>query len=627
LSASISKFESLTSGDGGGDNYSPESLRHFIEHYYLTSKHIPDGVLAGLMEIKRVFVSGSTGKVTRSELEHLHQLFAELNAITLDLRPHARVIFRNKKNASDAEIRAAAASLERNLARLGRWLSRENQSLKFEAVQNLANGLASWLQENGKDTPALHNVRQAAFILPEIKSILIAGDQKAIGGQEWPLLTGAVSRGLSLYLAAVNGFDDNLDAALIRPVLPEGAAGLVEVLSESANRHPSAQISIAEFKNLFAKIEQTDWLPQAIRAKGLTAVTQWFLDRPLGAGHAAGLGASQIAILRQQIANWNSLLSLSPQDSSALVQDFNKSLASSMPLSWDALGRMQFPDQMPKAWTPESRRHMVWNYVILHWLKESYVGGADGFNEDQITIAAKEILPLLQNFGWLKATKDTIGRRILREADLFTLASNGDGQLDLNEATRYLAFVVSSYRTAQVWLETAAKVCQDAQADCVRSVAAVPGSLPLNMMPRLQQVMLTWEPGQFTSFMKNAEITVLNAPEALKFTTGDLLQTFQLFEYVEVFYELYDADHNERIDLAEATEAFKVYGPTLGRLLPQSDLSFFTFMMKYGDTPFNMFGGQIAYNYWRWHPESWSLAADRNILMSILSQLAKLTSQ
>jgi hypothetical protein len=240
---------------------------------------------------------------------------------------------------------------------------------------------------------------------------------------------------------------------------------------------------------------------------------------------------------------------------------------------------------------------------------------------------AEEVLPLLQNFGWMQTTKVSIGRRILREADLFTLASNGDGLLDLNEATRYLAFVVASYRSAQVWLETAKSACPHNEADCVRAQAANPASSILSHMPRLQRAMTTWQPGVFQNYMKNAEQTILGAPEAVKFTTGDLLQTYQLFEYVEVFLELYDRDHSETIDLEEATAAYKVYGPTLGKLLPTSDLGFFTFMFKYGDTPFTMYGGTVEFNKWQWHPERWSFAADRTILMNILSTLSSFASK
>ena len=53
-------------------------------------------------------------------------------------------------------------------------------------------------------------------------------------------------------------------------------------------------------------------------------------------------------------------------------------------------------------------------------------------------------------------------------------------------------------------------------------------------------------------------------------------------------------------------------------------LAFFTFMFKYGSTPFTMSNGPALFSTWEAQPESWQFAADRTILMSILSQLSQL---
>jgi hypothetical protein len=59
--------------------------------------------------------------------------------------------------------------------------------------------------------------------------------------------------------------------------------------------------------------------------------------------------------------------------------------------------------------------------------------------------------------------------------------------------------------------------------------------------------------------------------------------------------------------------------------MPQDEVQpFYTFMMKFGDTPFTMWGGPIAFNYWKWHKNEWAFEADRTTLMSILNQLSKL---
>lgn len=630
MKASIQQFKDITSGDSGGDVYSPESLRHFIEHYFYTTKHIPDNVMTGLMQMKRVLLAGSEKNVTKEELARLNSLFDELSAVMVEMQPHIRTLLRKDKGAPEAEVRAAGVSLQKGLARLGAWLATQNQTLTYQQITQAVNSIAQWLQEDGKDSSGMHTLRQAVLVLPEAKSILIGGDKSGVVGADWRPLTTALGQGLYLYLAVANGYDANLDAALIRETVPESATQTIDALMASAQRHPENQITMQEFKNLFAKLDQTDWLPSSIKSPGLNAAVQWFFNRILGGGTAevAGLNLNGLAKLRQLTSDWQTLYMQPASSTLPLMQEFNHILAASPPMDWDEQGRMQFPSVMPTAWSLYARRHLAWPFAVLKLVKQAYVGNSPTLTPDQITVVAGEVLPLLQNFGWMKSTKTSIGRRILREADLFTLASNGDLLLDLNEASRYLAFVVGGYRSAQVWMEAVKPACPNAEADCLRAQGQAQRAQVFANMPRLQAVLGTWPSAKFVKYMMNAETTILGAPEAAKFTAGDLLQTYQLFAYVEVFLELYDNQpRDEMVEYAEAVEAYSVYGRELGSLLPGSDVGFFSYMIKYGDTPFTSYGGQIEYNKWVWHPEARVMAADRSMLMGILSQLAKYASQ
>jgi len=634
MKASITKFESVTVGDGAnGDQYSPESLRTFIETYFYHTRHINDLVLADILKIKRVLVGGSEKYVTRAELLDLNQLFEELRAVTQLINPNIRVILRKDKNANDDQVRQAGTNLNQALLRVGGWLSRKNQSYDFQSLTTAANDIANWMQDGGKDSSNMKTLRQAAIVIPSAKSILVGGNAKAIDGADWLPMMNAISRGLYTYLAAANGYDSNLDAALIRSILPESAQTFIGALAQSAQNHSGKTIKMQEFTNLFTALGQTDWLPTEMTPTSIGALWTWFLKRPLGDFTAApaGLSLSQIGTLQQKIGAWLTLLNAPSTDSSPLVQQFNAMMAVGHPTTWDNQGRMLYPNAFPGAWTADGRRHMTWPYVILGWLKDSYVGAATPtLTIDNMNLAASEILPLLQNFGWLQKTQLSIGKRILLEADLFTLASNGDGLLDLNEGSRYIALIMSSFRSAQIWIDTAKKACGSNSVDCVHSMAGQANSGVLGAMPRLQALVPSWGGSQMTAYIQHSEQTVLGGNETGTFGTGDLLQTYQLMGYVETFMELYDANHDDHIDLGEATVAFKVFGPTLGRLLSgaglgdQQVLEFFTFMMKYGDTPFTMFGGQIAFNNWQWFPNTWVFAADRNVLMSILNQLATL---
>jgi hypothetical protein len=346
-------------------------------------------------------------------------------------------------------------------------------------------------------------------------------------------------------------------------------------------------------------------------------------------GH--GFTLSQIHALQTRLADWQQLLRFSDDHKlgTPLIKRFWTLLTDTPAMEWDASGRMLFPLEPRHEWQSSDIRRMVWPFVMIDWLKTAYVGEASQkVTEQQALDIAADILPVLQSFGWLKNTKVTIGKRLVREADSFTLGANGNGDLEVSEAVRYLAFVASAYRSSQVWLDRAQAVCHTHAIECVRSVGL---SEPvIGILPRLQKSIGSEPPASFLRYMQKAEETILGTPIEGEVGAGDLLQIWMVFQYVETFEKRYDLDGSEVIDLSEADQAFHVFGPVLSRLLSRTGLpdeelrAFFTFLMRYGDTPFTMFGGQIAYNYWKWHPERWKLSADRQVLMAILNQLSKL---
>lgn len=628
MGQAIQDYQSLTSGENQGDRYSPQGLRRFLRHYFIPDKIISDELLASAMELKRVFLGGTSAALTRDELISLQELMREMRALTLNLRPHARVLFRNQKQATDAEVFAASQALEDGTRTLGVWLNKKNQRYTFKQLFELVAAIRGANVVTGDQKL----MSQIANVFPALKNILVGGDPDAIAGDEWLPLSRVIGKGCFLYLSAAYGLDENLDSALMRDSLSRSVLGALEILEQGARGQATGVILLSRWNALFVALQKESWLPQDVTADAVMQLWTWLLRRPLGDGvqEPKGMGPAQIALFKQQIQNWQTLLTTPVTSPDPLTQEFNAVLAASAAEVWDGQGRQILTATPPRAWPAASRRHLTWPFVLIRWLKTAYAGPDVQFlTEAQMNLAVEEVLPLLQNFGWLKNTKLTIGKRILREADLFTDAANGDGRLDVCEATRYLALVVSSLRSAQVWLTGADQLCGGRDAKCVRSLGEQPGFKMLEPFPRLASAVASWPAGKFALYMSQAEQTVLGQAVRGTFGTGDLLQSLMLMTYVEEFILRFDANATDRIDLQEATKAFDLYGPTLGRLLasngvpPDQLMAFFTFMMKYGDTPFSMFGGSVAFIHWKNHHDSWAFEAERETLMSILNQLSK----
>lgn len=629
----VNDYQRLTSGDGAGGTYSPQGLRRFLYRYFFKTKPLGDTLLASLMEIKRVLLAGSVSEITRDDLKRLQNLMVELKALSLDMHPYVLVLFGDQR-ASDSQVSEAAQSFERATQRLGRWLDLRQEPYTFDQLHTLIAEVRQWQVEDKNNTQALEKLEQVIAIMPEAKRLLVSGEGRRIEGDSWIHLMKMIGHGFHVYLNFKHTFQDNMNSGFVRNLMPDAMSEGALVLEDAVRRRGGPGLPMSEWKVLFERMEQSALLPKEFTAEASFGGFRWLIERTLGHGSPTEyLSYGHIRRLREQQGIWRNLLArVNGQEYSQIpeIGAFDSVLARSAPMQWDSEGRLEHPRVGPKAWTTDSRRHMVWCFFFINWLRDSYIGAEPSMSEDQISVAVSEILPMLQKFGWMKDTKLSIGKRILREADLFTEASTGDFQLDMAEAVRYLAFVGSGLRVAEVWLEEADRLCGNRRVDCVREIATRADSHALDPLPHLRAAILRQPPEFFIKYLKQAEETVLSKITTGSMGTKDLMLTWQILQYVEAFLKIYDENGSERIDLPEALLSFDRYGPTLAKLLRASNmprdeiLAFFTFMMKYGDTPFGMFGGQILFNHWKWHRNDWAFQAERATLMSILNQLSKL---
>jgi hypothetical protein len=273
---------------------------------------------------------------------------------------------------------------------------------------------------------------------------------------------------------------------------------------------------------------------------------------------------------------------------------------------------------------------MIFPYVLLRLLKEVYgQEGVDFITQEEMDTAVGEILPLLQNFGWLVGSDLSLSKKRFREADLFTVVSNGDAHLDLSEAVRYMAFITSALRSAEVWLSAADTHCRGRNPSCVRDLAFDSRADVLAPLPRLQALLKSWGRERFLSYMQNGETIILGHPAEGSYGVGELLQVWQIFEYAEAFMQRFDADASETITRDEALRAYPYYGPTINEMFAggaapdDTVLALFTFLLKYGNTPDQLFGGHVLFLNWQLRKDSWRLDVERGTLMAILAELSR----
>ncbi len=619
----IRQYRRMTSGERRPDAYSPEAMARFFREYL--SVTLDNGLVASMMELKRVILSGESGQLTWGELDLLQEFIGELKVFSLHIRPHVQVMFGSHQGYSPQRVEQATQAFALAMGRIGDWLQNQNQEYSFEHLQQLLRQIREQMQENSAEQSWLESLDKGIAVLRSGKRLLLSGSDSAIAGNEWQFLSRLLARGFSVYLNLAYALEADLHSALSGEFLPQALKESSEFLQLAVSRRLDARIPLAEFKEVINQAQGSGWLPEGFTADAVYDFFVWFVHRPLGFGDAdIALNLSHLEVLKTQVQLWREIYA-----QPTVLEDFNAVIETSVPMQWDELGRMLFAADSPRSWSVDNRRRLVWAYVLLNWIRKSYVGEKTSLSEQDVSLVAAEILPRLQAFGWLQSTQVTIGKRLLREADVFTLASDGNLELGLHEAVRYLSFVASAHRAAQIWLSAAQANCPQLEVECVRAVALMPGAGVLDSMPILQQRMRSAAAPVFIEYMQRAEETILKKVQTGSFTTSDLMQVWMIFQYVETFLARFDVQKDQVIVLAEGLRAFEVYGPTLGKMLSSTGLpeqeimAFFTFMLKYGDIPFSMLGGQVLFNHWKWHRNDWDFSADRGVLLSILYQLSK----
>lgn len=627
-------FQRLTSGEGdGGDKYSANGLRLFL-HTFTGGRILSTPLMNSIMEIKRVLLSGTIQHLTDAELQDLQNLLVELKGITVDLQPYAKLIFaENLPNATEAEVAQAGQALAMAAKRLGAWLDRHKQAYRVEHLEKLFSSLADWMEADSDSRETVAKIGRLAPAIGVAKRILISGSAKEFEGENWVTLTQMLGQAGRLLVDFRHAFKNDLNSGMVTGLMPHALTVATAIL-ENAIRKRGGPLPFSDFEDLFKKIEDSQALGKEFTLKSLKPAFEWLVIRGFGDGAVTDkLTMDHLARLRRHQTVWDQTLKRvngMPVPDFPEWQEFEGVLNRSVPLNWDSEGRMQIVRNGPSTWTQPNMRRMVWPFAILHWLKEAYVGAGTTLTEAQMMDAVKEVLPMLQNFGWLGHSKLSIGKRLVREADLFIFPSNGDSLLDLPEAAHYLAMVASNFRMAEVWLEDAQSVCLGKESSCVRKAALSPDSRAFEPMPELRATIMAQPADNFVKYMRLAEETILGKVVSGEYGTGDLLQVLQLLQYVDIFLTFYDVDQTQKINLNESLVAYQKYGPTLarlvggGRLPPDEILAFYTFMMKYGETPATMLGGDLYFVNWKLKRNDWAFEAERPVLLGILNALSKL---
>jgi hypothetical protein len=641
LSSAVAEFSLITTGDRNG-NYDPAALWRFLHKYFLVGQNVDAGLLKSLMEIKRVGVGGSTKIVTKAELARVGALIEELKALSENLRPHMRIISQTAETADAKEIAEANAALSDAMARLATWVKSNNQTYSFAQMQEFVEGLA----RNSENKDGWKSWISSIKIISQAKGIVVSLPAEVILVDQWPKIFATISEGYGLLLQAHYQLRGHLIQSLSSPVIRDMAAQIVDMLEKGirARGENLAAIPVQEFDDLLDAVGEAGWFGKEVKKNALSDAFHWAVGRLLMREDSRVLeqiqtfNLSHIRALRAFLKDWSDLSDFSehwPNGStnSERVREFESVLKTSWPLIADKYDRTQYPNagEMPQ-YDSHSLEILSWQFLAIAWIRDSYV--ANGKREmatENMQLAVSEVLPLIQNFNYLLTQKLTVYKRLMKEGDLFMPSSDGNLLIGVAEGTHFLNGIVSAMFAGYVWDDAVGTSCgTPADTACYSDMFYQQRDTVMASMPRLKRMFDGQTLEQWREFFKKIQVTALGDVESEPWNLGDRTLVWMLLDYLENFVQKYDSNQNETISLPEAKVVFATFDKNLQKLfaplgMPEEEVyPFFTFMMNYGETYFDRFGGQIEFIHWKHTPENWQFESNRYRLTNILFELSKL---
>lgn len=182
--------------------YHAKELRNFLHTFFLGDIRMTDGLLKELMQIKRVFLGGSTDYVTYEELDYTLQLFEGFRQLSLDLLPHIRILtgefYHFQKSYSTKELDESLIVLSQTVDKFANLIENSGQSYDFKNFENLLEEVHQLISGKGnrvgkgrngesgeKGNKKLRLVQELVPILGEFKNILVGSPLESILPGQW----------------------------------------------------------------------------------------------------------------------------------------------------------------------------------------------------------------------------------------------------------------------------------------------------------------------------------------------------------------------------------------------------------------------------------------------------------
>lgn len=659
LDLAVVEFVSYVQG-ANGKTYKPEELVKFIGDVFLGDATLSQetDLIQELMEIKRLFVGGSTSVITHDDLYVQGRRFIqELKLATLELNPHMKVLHDGlaspikDSGIKESEVKNAILAMNSASLRMARLFRDSQGYYSFSHLMALVRSLESYMRKSDPNFD-FGNTKKYIPVFAELKGLLVAQPYDLVRNQDWTELFGMLSEvmGWALqyrFYVEDQDWDQGKPLAVLDTIVQQALG----VLEKAVSGQPRSEFSYVDLDRFLDQIEDFDILPMDLDAPTLKEVLRRLGTRSLSAtGSTTGWDLADVRVLSSEVGRWleaqhyiNDVLNQSQVVARGGASEMASLMRSSdFPLRVDAQGRLEFSEEsLSGQWDRYSLTTLNWQRAIIRGLMRGYAvqtspDGATGLSQEQLVLLANDWQALAQKLGLFEVGKaEATAKKIFMESNLFLPASNGNDRTEFAEAVQYLAYGVSGLHASGIIRDQMLDRCgapgapNKLDAQCYRATLYAQRRDFLVQLPIFLSDMGD-DRSRFEEFFANVEYTTRGNVSDDPIARGDIVKELILVQFIETFFAKFDSTNDQRINVDETLAAFPVFKRSLDEIVRSGFgmrmnndelLALFTFFFKYGKPPQSNLGGAIKFLNWRWTPERWSYNEDRRRVSKILAEL------
>jgi hypothetical protein len=649
-----------------------------------------DELLLEIMKVKVVLFGGDVDLFVKADFDRARKKLDEFRQITQKFLDYKDLFSQDwqTQGLTDSQKLATMKLAEVNMLEVARRIggiieasynlnSLKSLAYEFEKLYPTEDPLKSaWNELADQYVPLIIVGKQIA--LSDDTPVLGSGSQNQVSKQwsQFLELAGNLYMRYLTYFYFLKG--NEIESSSVTFGSDRLVNDAISTLLNLVQSKPQNQISFAELDRLAEALVQSKFLPEKITAMTLQSTLRTLLnkvlmspDERLLGNTSTGLDAVALRIVKSEFSLWIEnqkffefeFAGLKPGEGrtgTQILADIEKlvgtvallemkmALTGPIDLSYDSQGRLF----LGQTQLPYSKKTMtIFNMVrsgsrllVRSFAKDlNRIVGYLGLTESEVNELYLELRPILSELLVVHPKDDDFGLSRFRDAGLFTDIGDGNDLASFQEISRLLMLLLSGIENDSLIFDPMeqAGICvvnknsSDYKKDWVTSLGCVRGHYLKEIpkfylgLPEFLKFKAGLDQGRLDKMFNNL-VVAAGHPEKNgdQLSVGDLSLVPQIMQYIEVFYQVYDANRNGQIETPEALESYVKFESILksvSGLTKENELKgLLTWMLRYGKPPESI-GDKIKFKTW-WVPKGesgWVVNAERDQMASILAFISK----